>query len=249
VYLCSPLTAAVSAIRGRITDPRDVLKEPIKFDTPERYIIDDSLIIPPAEKPDNAVIERGPNIKPFPVNTALKEAVKGEVILKVGDNITTDDIMPAGARILPLRSNIPAISQYVFSRIDRSFPERAKASGNGIILGGINYGQGSSREHAALAPMYLGIRIVLAKSFARIHRENLINFGILPLIVTEGLYDSIEQGSVIEFPEIAKEVSRSSAVTMVIVKTGEKHTLQHGLSEREREVILSGGLLNSIRGK
>jgi aconitate hydratase len=249
VYLCSPLTAAAAAITGEITDPRKIFNEPMKATIPDRYIVDDSMIVPPSREPDNVQIERGPNIKPFPMKGKLEESLRTEVILKVGDNITTDDIMPAGAKILPLRSNIPAISEHVFSKIDSTFPDRAKSSGGGVVLGGANYGQGSSREHAALAPMYLGIKVVLAKSFARIHRENLINFGILPLQVSGEFYDAIDQGSEIEFPAISKEIRESPSVTLLDSKTGIKYKAEHNLTKRQRDLILVGGLLNYLRKK
>jgi len=207
------------------------------------------MIIPPPKRSDKAVVERGPNIKPLPVRPALEESLRARVILKVGDNITTDDIMPAGAKILPLRSNIPAISDYVFSKVDPSFPARAKTAGGGVVMGGNNYGQGSSREHAALAPMYLGIKIVLAKSFARIHKDNLINFGILPLTVPADVYDSFGQDAEIEFPSLAKNVRESSEVTFRDMNTGTNYKAEHGLSDRQRQIILAGGLLNFVKGK
>jgi aconitate hydratase len=249
VYLCSPLTAAASAIKGCITDPRDIISETIPVHIPAKYIVDDALIIPPLNNPDDVEVIRGPNIKPFPVNSPLPKSLKIQVVLKVGDNVTTDDIMPAGAKILPLRSNIPAISNFVFINIDPDFSNRAQTLTGGIVLGGMNYGQGSSREHAALAPMYLGIKVVLAKSFARIHRENLINFGILPLTVSEEQYDSIEQGNEIELPKIGKEVKDSDSITMVDIKRGETYTLTHNLTDRQRKIISAGGLLNYIKQK
>jgi aconitate hydratase len=171
------------------------------------------------------------------------------VALKTGDNITTDDIMPAGAKILPLRSNIPRISEFVFVNIDESFAEKAKASGSSIIVGGSNYGQGSSREHAALAPMFLGVKVVLAKSFARIHKDNLINFGILPLVITDDIYDSLNADDEMSFPEVAKDIRESSEVVMVNEKSGKEHKVEHHLTEREREAMLAGGTRNYIKKK
>ncbi|MHB9037405.1 MAG: aconitate hydratase [Armatimonadota bacterium] len=248
VYLAGPEVAVAAAINGVITDPK-TLGEPIKFDYPEKYLVDDSMIIAPSELPDAVEIVRGPNIRPLPENTTLPNTLSGKVLLKVGDNITTDHIMPAGAKVLPLRSNIPAISEYVFAAVDPDFPKRAKELGGGFILGGENYGQGSSREHAALAPMYLGVKAVIAKSFARIHRQNLINFGILPLkLVDFSEYDLISQMDDIEIPNVADALKSSDDRFELIDKSANVTVkLTHDLSDREIEVVLAGGRLNYIK--
>ena len=195
VYLVSPETAAASALYGVITDPV-VLGEAPEVSLPEYFSVNDNLIVPPAspEEAKGLTIQRGPNIKPFPVAEALPDTLNAPAILKVGDNITTDHIMPAGAKILPYRSNVPYLSQFCFAVCDKEFPERCKAEGGGMVIAGHNYGQGSSREHAALVPLYLGVRAVIAKSYARIHAANLANTGILPLqFADEGDYDRISQ--------------------------------------------------------
>ncbi|MBC7317195.1 MAG: aconitate hydratase, partial [Chloroflexi bacterium] len=180
IYLASAEVCAASALTGAITDPR-ILGEAPQGTLPRSFVVEDNMIVPPPEDGRNVEIIRGPNIKPLPTRGPLEDTIEGELLLIAGDNITTDHIMPAGAEILPFRSNIPALSNYAFTRLDPTFPERARRAGGGFILGGENYGQGSSREHAALVPMYLGIQAVLVKSFARIHRANLVNVGILPL--------------------------------------------------------------------
>ena len=251
VYLASPEVAAASAIYGALADPRE-LGEPVAAAMPERFLIDDSMIIaPPAgEAAASVEVERGPNIKPLPLNRPLGDGLSGEVLLKAGDNVTTDDIMPAGAKVLPLRSNIPAISEYVFAALDPGFVERTRAQGGGIVVGGQNYGQGSSREHAALAPMYLGVRAVLAKSFARIHKANLINFGILPLTFADpDDYERVESGDLLEITAIREELEGGQVVTIRDVTRGVTIRAQHDLSERQARMILAGGLLNLIRGE
>lgn len=248
VYLAGPEVAVAAAITGVITNPRK-LGEPIIFREPGRYLTDDSMIIPPSPTPDKVEIVRGPNIKPLPENNPLPETLSGRILLKVGDNITTDHIMPAGSNVLPLRSNIPAISEYVFTAVDPDFPKRAKEYGGGFILGGENYGQGSSREHAALAPMYLGVKAVIAKSFARIHRQNLVNFGILPLKLADpGDYNKLTQLDEVKIANAADGLKQGASEFELIDKTtGAAVKLTHDLSKREREVVLAGGRLNYIR--
>lgn len=242
VYLASPEVAAATALTGVLADPRD-LGEFVEVTTPEEFLIDDSMILAPSEDPAQVEVVRGPNIKALPVNTQLPATLNGSVLLKVEDNITTDHIMPAGAKILPLRSNIPAISQYVFSGIDQAFAERAKTKGGGFVIGGQNYGQGSSREHAALAPMYLGIKAVITKSFARIHRANLVNFGILPLtFVNEEDYNGIAAEDALEINVTGLDTDAELEVKNL--SQGTKFMVRHDLTPRQIEIIKAGGLLN-----
>ncbi|HOV42056.1 MAG TPA: aconitate hydratase, partial [Oscillospiraceae bacterium] len=246
VYLVSPEVAAVSAIEGVLSDPRALGKMP-KFEIPEKFLINDNMIVPPAPESemDKVEILRGPNIKPFPTSQPMEESISAACALKVGDNITTDHIMPAGAKILPLRSNIPAISKYCFSACDEQFPERAQKLGKSIIVGGANYGQGSSREHAALAPLYLGVKAVLVKSFARIHRANLINAGIIPLtFANEADYELISQGDELEMPNIREKIKNGEDIVIKNKTTGKEIIAKCELSGRTKQILLAGGLLN-----
>jgi len=247
VYLVSCETAAVSAIYGKLTDPR-VLGEQIIIELPKRFTVDDSMIIPPDDSSNTELI-MGPNIKPLPDFEPLQDTIRGEVLLKVNDNITTDHIMPAGAKIMSLRSNIPAISQHVYEVVDPTFAKRAKESGGGIIVGGENYGQGSSREHAAIAPKHLGIKVVLVKSFARIHQQNLINFGILPLMfVDKEQYLDIEQGDILEIKNILSLIVKDELV-VCNTRNNKLYSVKHNLSERQVNILLEGGLLRHVKNK
>ncbi len=246
VYLVSPETAAVSAINGCLTDPR-TLGAQTEITLPEKFLINDNLILPPVpeELMETVEIKRGPNIKPFPVSEALPERIQKKAILKVGDNITTDHIMPAGSKILPYRSNIPYLSNFCFGVCDKEFPERCKAEDGGIVIGGSNYGQGSSREHAALVPLYLGIRAVVAKSYARIHCANLANAGLLPLqFKVESDYDGIDQMDELSLPRIREELTAGTDVTMENLTKGTTLHLTAVLTDRQRAMVLAGGLLN-----
>ncbi len=246
IYLVSPEMAAISAINGVLTDPREIGDMP-EFKMPESFDINDNMIVPPVSESEMDKVEvlRGPNIKPFPVAKPVGDTLEAECSLKVGDNITTDHIMPAGAKILPLRSNIPAISKHCFTVCDETFPERAEKLGKSIIVGGANYGQGSSREHAALAPLYLGVKAVLVKSFARIHRSNLINAGILPLTFkNEADYDKISEGDMLYLENIDDAVKNNKDIILVNKTTGAQIPCVCELSDRAKGMILAGGLLN-----
>ena len=245
VYLVSPETAVASALTGYITDPTTT-PEPLDIAMPEKFLINDSAVLAPVPEAEAAEAEvlRGPNIKEFPKSKPFADSLSARLVLKVGDNITTDHIMPAGAKILPYRSNIPYLSQFCFEVCDASFADRAKAAGSGIIVGGSNYGQGSSREHAALVPMYLGIRCVIAKSFARIHAANLINAGILPLTFADPRdYDAIEQDTQLYIYNI-EEGMKQGKLTVTDQVHGFHFTVNCDMTDRQRAIVMAGGLLN-----
>ncbi len=249
IYLVSPEVAAFSAINGYLTDPTSEAFTGIDVRMPEKFLINDNMVIVPPADGSSVQVRRGPNIKPFPVNDPLPESIRADVLLKVGDNITTDHIMPAGSKILPYRSNIPYLSQFCFGVCDKTFPERAKAAGKSFIVGGSNYGQGSSREHAALVPLYLGVKAVIAKSFARIHRANLINSGILPLTFkNEADYDRISLSDTLELPDILRCVNENRPIFIINHTTGDRIELEMPLSERQAKIVAAGGLLNFTRG-
>ena len=246
VYLVSPETAVVSAIKGVLTDPRE-LKIDLSVNMPERFIIDDSMILKPAEDGTKVEVKRGPNIKPFPINKELGEKIEGKILIKVEDNITTDHIMPSNSKLLPFRSNIPYLSQFCFNTIDTDFPNRAKNLGGGFIIAGENYGQGSSREHAALAPLYLGVRGVIAKSFARIHKANLINNGIVPLeFKNEADYNEVDPLDELVIDNIKEALTKGSVKVKNISKNSEFEVLID-LTEKEIQVIKAGGRLNYLK--
>ena len=251
VYLTNPIACAVFAIKGEMIDPRSSGLEIKVLREPSHYLINDNMLIKPQGDPHEIKVIKGPNIKEVPVKEPPGDKIEAEILLKLSDNVTTDDIMPAGSTILPLRSNIPAISEFVFSHIDKTFSERAKQSkvkGGGIIAGGENYGQGSSREHAAIAPMYLGIHAVIAKSFARIHRSNLINFGILPLLFKNtGDYEKVEKGDRLIIKDIKNSLKENQFYTIHNLTKNYSFEVLSNLNDREREIILSGGLLPSTK--
>ncbi len=249
VYLASPEIAAASAVNGVITDPRTLGKPP-KVEMPKEFAVDDSGFLPPADNPDKIQVVRGPNIKPLPAPPELKDVLEGPVLIKLGDNISTDGILPAGAKILPLRSNIPAIAEYVFNYIDKTFPARARQKGPGFIVAGKNYGQGSSREHAAIAPMFLGVRSVITVSFARIHQDNLVNFGILPLRFAEPeKYDKIEQEDVLVISGIMDGLKNAKRIKMKNQTKNFETELTYELTSRQVQILLKSGLAGYLKGR
>ncbi len=250
VYLCSPETAAASALAGVITDPRTLQMEYPRCKEPDQPIINTAMVAPPAEESEPVELEKGPNIQPLPPFHPFPDTVEGPVLLKVGDDISTDEIMPAGEQVLPYRSNIPEISKFVFARMDETFYHRAVQHllSGCLIVAGRNYGQGSSREHAAIAPRYLGLKAVVAKSFARIHRQNLINFGILPLTFADPSdWEQIDQDDVLSLPDIRAAIPQGIQVKVINKTKGETYLAEHALTGRQVEMILSGSLLNLMR--
>jgi aconitate hydratase len=246
VYLASPTACAAAALAGEIADPREFTTRHIRL--PAKYLIDDSGILPPADDPGTIDIRRGPNIKPLPTRGDLEDVLAGTVLLKLGDNISTDHILPAGPQVLPLRSNVPAIAEYLFRYVDPTFVSRVRERGGGFIVAAQNYGQGSSREHAAICPMYFGVRAILARSFARIHRDNLINYAVLPLqFVHEDDYDGLEPEHRLEIRHL-RQLLADGATVVPVYNLSTQTTIETSLavSSRQRQILLAGGLLRYV---